>query len=83
MLTTILKQNGSIKNYILELNLPYFPVLKNHMINLVSGITVTEDSKTSSSNYSKLTCDRYRSTGSMFLSSYLWNNEYIPWIFNY
>ncbi len=45
MLTTILNQNESINNYILELNLPYSSALKNHMINLVSGITVTKGSK--------------------------------------
>lgn len=39
MLTTILNYNEAINNYILELNLPYSSALKNHMINLVSGIT--------------------------------------------
>lgn len=77
MLTTILNQNESISNYILELNLPYSSALKNHMINLVSGITVTEGSKNLSSIYSKLTCNRHRSTGSRFLGSYSWNHEYV------
>ncbi|OOM75009.1 hypothetical protein CLPUN_34460 [Clostridium puniceum] len=77
MLTTILNQNELISNYILELNLPYSSALKNHMINLVSGITVTEGSKNLSSIYSKLTCNRHRSTGSRFLGSYSWNHEYV------
>ena len=41
MLTTILNHNEAINNYILELNSPYSSALKNHMINLVSGITHT------------------------------------------
>jgi hypothetical protein len=35
MLTTILNQDEAINNYILELNLPYYSALKNHMVNLV------------------------------------------------
>lgn len=77
MLTTILNQNEAINNYILELNLPYSSALKNHMINFISGITVTEGSKTISSIYRKLTCNRHRSVGSRFLSSYSWNHEYV------
>lgn len=41
MLTTILNQNEFISNYTLELNLPYFSAVKNHMVNLTSGIIVT------------------------------------------
>lgn len=78
MLTTILNQNETINNYIWELNLPYSSALKNHMVNLISGITVTEGSKNLSSIYSKLTCNRPRSTGSRFLGSYSWNHEYVP-----
>ncbi len=77
MLITILNQNEAINNYILELNLPYSSALKNHMINFVSGITVTKGSKTLSSIYRRLTCNRHRSTGSRFLSSYSWNHEYV------
>ena len=77
MLTTILNQNEFISNYILELNLPYSSAIKNHMINLTSGIIVTEGNKTISSAYSKLTSNRHRSTGSRFLSSYSWNHEYV------
>ncbi len=76
-LTTIINQDEAINNYILELNLPYSSALKNHMVNLVSGITVTEGSKNLSSIYSKLTCNRHKSTGSRFLSSYSWNHEYV------
>lgn len=75
MLKTILNQNENIINYILELNLPYSSALKNHMVNLVSGITITEDSKNISSISNKLTCNIHRSTGSRFLSS--WNHEYV------
>ncbi|CAG9701665.1 hypothetical protein CNEO_10190 [Clostridium neonatale] len=46
MLTTILNQNETIINYISELNLPYSSAIKNHMVNIVSGIIVTEGSKT-------------------------------------
>jgi len=46
MLTTILSQNEFISNYILELNLSYSSAIKNHMVNLASGIIVTEDNKT-------------------------------------
>ena len=53
MLITILNYNEAINNYILELNLPYCSALKNHMVNLVSGITVTEGSENLSSIYSK------------------------------
>jgi len=67
MLITILNQNEAINNYILELNLPYSSALKNHIINLIYGITVTEIRKNLSSIYSKLTCNRHRSTGSRFL----------------
>ena len=70
MPTTILNQNQFISNYILELNLPYSSAIKNHMINLTSGIIVTEGNKTISSVYNKLTSNRHRSTGSRFLSSY-------------
>ncbi len=77
MLTTILNQNEAIKNYILGLNLPYSSELKNYMINFISGITVTEGSKTLSSIYRKFTYNKHRSTGSGFLSSYSWNHEYV------
>ena len=75
MLTTILNQNETIINYISELNLPYSSAIKNHMVNIVSGIIVTEGSKTISSVHNKITCNRDRSTGSRFLSSYSWNHE--------
>ena len=77
MLTTILNQNKFISNYILELNLPYYSVIKNHMVNLTSGIIITEGNKTISSAYNKLTSNRHRSTDSRFLSSYSWNHEYV------
>ena len=77
MLTTILNQNETIINYISELNLPYSSAIKNHMVNIVSGIIVTEGSKTISSVHNKITCNRDRSTGSRFLRSYSWNNEYV------
>ena len=77
MLTTILNQNETIINYISELNLPYSSAIKNHMVNIVSGIIVTEASKTISSVHNKITCNRDRSTGSRFLSSYSWNHEYV------
>lgn len=44
------------------------------MINLISGIIVTEGNKTISSAYNKFTSNRHRSTGSRFLSSYSWKN---------
>lgn len=77
MLTTILNQNETIINYISELNLPYSSAIKNHMVNIVSGIIVTEGSKTISSVHNKITRNRDRSTGSRFLSSYSWNHEYV------
>lgn len=77
MLTTILNQNETIINYISELNLPYSSAIKNHMVNIVSGIIVTEGSKIISSVHNKITCNRDRSTGSRFLSSYSWNHEYV------
>ena len=77
MLTTILNQNETIINYISELNLPYSSAIKNHMVNIVSGIIVTEGSKTISSVHNKITCNRDRSTGSRFLSSYSWTHEYV------
>ena len=77
MLTTILNQNETIINYISELNLPYSSAIKNHMVNIVSGIIVTEGSKTIPSVHNKITCNRDRSTGSRFLSSYSWNHEYV------
>jgi hypothetical protein len=54
MVTAILNQNNAIENYILELNLPYSSALKNHMVNLISVITVTEVSKNLSSIYPSL-----------------------------
>lgn len=77
MLPTILNQNESIINYISKLNLPYSSAIKNHIVNLTSGIIVTEGNKTISSVYNKLTSNRHRSTGSRFLSSYSWNHEYV------
>ena len=77
MLTTILNQNETIINYISELNLPYSSAIKNHMVNIVSGIIVTEGSKIISSVHNKIICNRDRSTGSRFLSSYSWNHEYV------
>ncbi|CAG9701473.1 hypothetical protein CNEO_10007 [Clostridium neonatale] len=77
MPTTILNQNQFISKYILELNLPYSSAIKNHMVNLTSGIIVTEGNKTISSAYNKLTSNRHRSTSSRFLSSYLWKHEYV------
>ena len=77
MPTTILNQNQFISNYILELNLPYSSAIKNHMINLTSGIIITEGNKTISAAYNKLTSNRYRSTESRFLSTYSWNDEYV------
>ena len=77
MLQPILNQNELISNYILDLNIPYSSALKNHMVNLVSGITITEGNKTLSAIYNKVTCNRHRSSGSRFLSKYAWNHEYI------
>ena len=57
--------------------MPYFSALKNHMVNLASGIIVTEENKTISAAYSKLTSNRQRSTVPRFLSSYSWNHEYV------
>lgn len=39
------------------------------MVNILSGIVLTEDDKTVSEIYNKITCNRHRSTGSGFLMS--------------
>ena len=73
----IIEQNQNISKYINMLQLPYSSSVRNHMINMVSGIITTEGNKNVSSIYSKLTCNRDRSCGSRFLSEYNWNNEYV------
>lgn len=74
----MIEQNQDIINYIINmLELPVSPALRNHMVNMISGIIVTEGNKTISSIYEKLTCNRDRSTGSGFLGEYNWSNEYV------
>ena len=61
------------------LNLPYSESLRNHMVNMVSGIITTEGNKNVSKIYSRYTCNRDRSCGSRFLGEYKWNNEYVDY----
>lgn len=56
----ILEQDRNIVKYITKLNLPYSSAILNHMINMVSGIILTEDSKTLSAIFNKVTCNRNR-----------------------
>lgn len=44
---------------------------------MISGIILTEGSVNVSTIYNKVTCNRHRSSGSRFLGSYTWNNEYV------
>ncbi|MCR4435758.1 MAG: IS701 family transposase [Clostridiales bacterium] len=73
----MIEQNQDIINYINMLNLPISPALRNHMVNMISGIVTTEGNKTISAIYEKLTCNRDRSSGSRFLGEYNWSNEYV------
>ena len=73
----IISQDENIINYINKLNLPYSDSIKNHMVNILSGIVLTEGHKTVSGIYNKITCNRHRSTGSRFLNEYSWNNDYV------
>jgi len=75
----IIEQNQNIINYINMLNLPYSESLRNHMVNMVSGIITTEGNKNVSKIYSRYTCNRDRSCGSRFLGEYKWNNEYVDY----
>lgn len=59
------------------LDLPYSDAIRNHMVNMISGIILTEGKKTVSGIYNKITCNRERSTGSRFLNQYKWNSEYV------
>ena len=47
------------------------------MVNMISGIILTEGNKNVSTIYSKITCNRHRSSGSRFLGRYNWNNEHV------
>ena len=53
--------------------------LKNHMVHMISGIITTEGNKNISNVYSRLTCNRNRSSGSRFLGEYKWSNEYVDY----
>lgn len=61
------------------LQLPYSSSVRNHILNMVSGIITTESNKSVSAIYRKLTCNRDRSCGSRFLNEYNWNNEYVDY----
>lgn len=63
---TIIEQNQNISKYINTLELPYSSSIRNHMVNMVSGIITTEGNKNVSSIYRRLTCNRDRSCGSRF-----------------
>lgn len=73
----MIEQSKDIINYINMLRLPCSYALKNHMVNMISGIIATEGSKNVSAIYRKLTCNRDRSTGSRFLGEYSWSSEYV------
>lgn len=75
----IIEQNQEVINYINLLKLPISGALRNHMINMVSGIITTEDDKNTSNVYSRLTCNKDRSYGSRFLGEYKWSNEYVDY----
>jgi hypothetical protein len=76
---TIIEQNQNISKYINTLELPYSSSIRNHMVNMVSGIITTEGNKNVSSIYRRLTCNRDRSCGSRFLSEYNWKHEYVDY----
>jgi len=61
------------------LKLPISGALKNHMVHMISGIITTEGNKNISNVYSRLTCNRDRSSGSRFLGEYKWSNEYVDY----
>ncbi len=75
----IIEQSQEVINYINMLKLPVSRALKNHMANMVSGIITTEGNKNISNIYSRLTCNRDRSSGSKFLGEYKWSNEYVDY----
>ncbi len=49
------------------------------MVHMISGIITTEGNKNISNVYSRLTCNRNRSSGSRFLGEYKWSNEYVDY----
>lgn len=73
----MIEQDKDIVKYINNLNLPYSSAIRNHMVNMVSGIILTEGHKTLSAIYNKITCNRNRSNASRFLSEYTWNHEFV------
>lgn len=75
----IIEQSQEVINYINMLKLPISRALENHMANMVSGIITTEGNKNISNVYSRLTCNRNRSSGSRFLGEYKWSNEYVDY----
>ena len=56
----MIEQSQEIINYIYLLKLPYSDALRNHMVNMVSGIIATEGNKNVSAIYRKLTFNRDR-----------------------
>ena len=74
---TIITQDKNIINYMNELNISYSFALKNSMANMVSGIVLTKGNKNVSTKYSKITCNKHRSSGSRFLWNYNWNNKHV------
>ena len=75
----IIEQSQDVINYLNMLKLPISEALRNHMVNIVSGIIATEGNKTVSAIYKKPTCNRERSSGTRFLGEYKWNNEYVDY----
>ncbi|WP_265442765.1 IS701-like element ISCth16 family transposase [Acetivibrio straminisolvens] len=75
----IIEQSQEVINYINMLKLPVSGALKNHMVHMISGIITTEGNKNISNVYSRLTCNRDRSSGSRFLGEYKWSNEYVDY----
>lgn len=75
----IIEQNKDIINYINMLDLPYSDAIKNHMVNTISGIMLTEGNKNVSALYSRVTCNRDRSTSSRFLGECKWNSEFVDY----
>jgi hypothetical protein len=73
----MIEQNQDIINYINMLNLPYSTAIKNHMVNMVSGIITLEGNKNVSAIYKDINCNRDRSCGSRFLGEYKWNCDYV------
>jgi len=75
----IIEQSQEVINYINMLKLTISGALKNHMVHMISGIITTEGNKNISNVYSRLTCNRNRSSGSRFLGEYKWSNEYVDY----